>query len=108
MVGCEADDGRLVLLKSRGHKEVFFFKQKTACEMLRSLVGSEMCIRGSPRDAVYDHIPLPPGALDDHAFNVLGAGPVKVDLGANPLAVERRAASEHLGLAYEIEVPREP
>ena len=24
---------------------VFFFKQKTAYEMLRSLVGSEMCIR---------------------------------------------------------------
>ena len=27
---------------------VFFFKQKTAYEMLRSLVGSEMCIRDSP------------------------------------------------------------
>ena len=26
-------------------REVFFFKQKTAYEMLRSLVGSEMCIR---------------------------------------------------------------
>ena len=26
---------------------VFFFKQKTAYEMLRSLVGSEMCIRDS-------------------------------------------------------------
>ena len=25
----------------------FFFKQKTAYEMLRSLVGSEMCIRDS-------------------------------------------------------------
>ena len=25
--------------------EFFFFKQKTAYEMLRSLVGSEMCIR---------------------------------------------------------------
>ena len=24
---------------------IFFFKQKTAYEMLRSLVGSEMCIR---------------------------------------------------------------
>ena len=30
---------------------VFFFKQKTAYEMLRSLVGSEMCIRD--RNAVY-------------------------------------------------------
>ena len=28
----------------------FFFKQKTAYEMLRSLVGSEMCIRDSHRD----------------------------------------------------------
>ena len=28
---------------------VFFFKQKTAYEMLRSLVGSEMCIRDSRR-----------------------------------------------------------
>ena len=27
----------------------FFFKQKTAYEMLRSLVGSEMCIRDSNR-----------------------------------------------------------
>eukprot|EP00658_Telonema_sp_P-2_P006592 TRINITY_DN12493_c0_g2_i1.p2 TRINITY_DN12493_c0_g2~~TRINITY_DN12493_c0_g2_i1.p2 ORF type:complete len:109 (+),score=25.30 TRINITY_DN12493_c0_g2_i1:40-366(+) len=31
----------------------FFFKQKTAYEMLRSLVGSEMCIRDS------DHTPAP-------------------------------------------------
>eukprot|EP00658_Telonema_sp_P-2_P074801 TRINITY_DN64097_c0_g1_i1.p1 TRINITY_DN64097_c0_g1~~TRINITY_DN64097_c0_g1_i1.p1 ORF type:complete len:149 (-),score=46.97 TRINITY_DN64097_c0_g1_i1:91-537(-) len=29
---------------------VFFFKQKTAYEMLRSLVGSEMCIRDRLRD----------------------------------------------------------
>ena len=28
--------------------QFFFFKQKTAYEMLRSLVGSEMCIRDSP------------------------------------------------------------
>ena len=27
----------------------FFFKQKTAYEMLRSLVGSEMCIRDRPK-----------------------------------------------------------
>ena len=30
---------------------VFFFKQKTAYEMLRSLVGSEMCIRDRARPA---------------------------------------------------------
>eukprot|EP00658_Telonema_sp_P-2_P058579 TRINITY_DN47090_c0_g1_i1.p2 TRINITY_DN47090_c0_g1~~TRINITY_DN47090_c0_g1_i1.p2 ORF type:complete len:108 (+),score=23.38 TRINITY_DN47090_c0_g1_i1:708-1031(+) len=33
--------------KSIDVKPVFFFKQKTAYEMLRSLVGSEMCIRDS-------------------------------------------------------------
>eukprot|EP00658_Telonema_sp_P-2_P052844 TRINITY_DN41159_c0_g1_i1.p2 TRINITY_DN41159_c0_g1~~TRINITY_DN41159_c0_g1_i1.p2 ORF type:complete len:127 (+),score=33.12 TRINITY_DN41159_c0_g1_i1:77-457(+) len=30
----------------------FFFKQKTAYEMLRSLVGSEMCIRDSTQKSV--------------------------------------------------------
>ena len=30
----------------------FFFKQKTAYEMLRSLVGSEMCIRDRNKDDV--------------------------------------------------------
>src|SRR5678816_3569239 len=34
--------GRRIIKKK---KEFFFFKQKTAYEMLRSLVGSEMCIR---------------------------------------------------------------
>ena len=33
------DNGRNVIGK------IFFFKQKTAYEVLRSLVGSEMCIR---------------------------------------------------------------
>ena len=32
----------------------FFFKQKTAYEMLRSLVGSEMCIRDSFDEVVAD------------------------------------------------------
>ena len=32
----------------------FFFKQKTAYELLRSLVGSEMCIRDSPPDEQAD------------------------------------------------------
>ncbi len=31
-----------------GGRGVFFFQQKTAYEVLRSLVGSEMCIRGGP------------------------------------------------------------
>ena len=33
------------MLQVPGHSVFFFFKQKTAYEMLRSLVGSEMCIR---------------------------------------------------------------
>ena len=32
---------------THAHTTFFFFKQKTAYEMLRSLVGSEMCIRDS-------------------------------------------------------------
>ena len=38
----------MMILKMR-ETCVFFFKQKTAYEMLRSLVGSEMCIRDSMR-----------------------------------------------------------
>ena len=40
---------------------LFFFKQKTAYEMLRSLVGSEMCIRD--RADTYGN-----GALGDRAL----------------------------------------
>eukprot|EP01017_Pseudomicrothorax_dubius_P049218 TRINITY_DN9117_c0_g1_i6.p1 TRINITY_DN9117_c0_g1~~TRINITY_DN9117_c0_g1_i6.p1 ORF type:complete len:156 (+),score=53.60 TRINITY_DN9117_c0_g1_i6:19-486(+) len=35
------------------HQTFFFFKQKTAYEMLRSLVGSEMCIRDRPNTIDY-------------------------------------------------------
>mgnify|MGYP002681986341 CR=1 FL=1 len=34
----------------------FFFKQKTAYEMLRSLVGSEMCIRDSASSGASEHL----------------------------------------------------
>ena len=34
-----------IVCKNRETKPFFFFKQKTAYEMLRRLVGSEMCIR---------------------------------------------------------------
>eukprot|EP00658_Telonema_sp_P-2_P034263 TRINITY_DN25027_c0_g1_i4.p1 TRINITY_DN25027_c0_g1~~TRINITY_DN25027_c0_g1_i4.p1 ORF type:complete len:103 (+),score=22.83 TRINITY_DN25027_c0_g1_i4:45-353(+) len=52
----------------------FFFKQKTAYEMLRSLVGSEMCIRDSimgvpPLRAVhtsYIKMTPPAAAFDSH------------------------------------------
>ena len=33
----------------------FFFKQKTAYEIMPSLVGSEMCIRDSPIHGMYVH-----------------------------------------------------
>eukprot|EP00831_Metopus_contortus_P017137 TRINITY_DN17218_c0_g1_i1.p2 TRINITY_DN17218_c0_g1~~TRINITY_DN17218_c0_g1_i1.p2 ORF type:complete len:140 (-),score=41.55 TRINITY_DN17218_c0_g1_i1:431-850(-) len=36
--------------------EFFFFKQKTAYEMQRGLVGSEMCIRDSPNKQMVEEI----------------------------------------------------
>ena len=36
---------------------VVFFKQKTAYEVLRSLVGSEMCIRDRVIEYFYSHLP---------------------------------------------------
>src|SRR5678816_3798312 len=39
--------GRRIIKKKKKKNFFFFFKQKTAYEMLRSLVGSEMCIRDS-------------------------------------------------------------
>ena len=41
---------RLVVCKGMGRELVFFFKQKTAYEMLRSLVGSEMGIRDRDKE----------------------------------------------------------
>ncbi len=43
-----------VVLVMQKNDDVFFFKQKTAYEMLRSLVGSERCIRGRECD-IQDH-----------------------------------------------------
>ena len=40
----------------------FFFKQKTAYDMLRSLVGSEMCIRDRPKTASISPDVNDPGA----------------------------------------------
>ncbi len=45
LVGCSVQFGANINVSDC----VFFFKQKTAYEMLRSLVGSEMCIRDSFR-----------------------------------------------------------
>ena len=41
----EADDEKLAGVGDEIERAVYFCKQKTAYEVLRSLVGSEMCIR---------------------------------------------------------------
>eukprot|EP00658_Telonema_sp_P-2_P063838 TRINITY_DN5264_c0_g1_i3.p1 TRINITY_DN5264_c0_g1~~TRINITY_DN5264_c0_g1_i3.p1 ORF type:complete len:266 (-),score=46.10 TRINITY_DN5264_c0_g1_i3:163-960(-) len=47
----------------------FFFKQKTAYEMLRSLVGSEMCIRDRvSTQSTGRHSPLMPFAVENGGF----------------------------------------
>ena len=46
---------------------VFFFKQKTAYEMLRSLVGSEMCIRDRST-ALSQDISIFPNPASDFIF----------------------------------------
>ena len=64
---------------------IFFFKQKTAYEMLRSLVGSEMCIRdrrrnyaqfkqGLPRVQVYYAVKANPDPAIVKTFYEAGAG----------------------------------
>src|SRR5665254_13231 len=58
------DIGTSITSGGIGKKElsIFFFKQKTAYELLRSLVGSEMCIRDRLcTGAFYAGIPHPPG-----------------------------------------------
>ena len=69
---------------------VFFFKQKTAYEMLRSLVGSEMCIRDRPW---VNHPPC-------HTMARAGTGnSIRCDLtwwfDVYPLASESFGGSEH-------------
>ena len=58
----------------------FFFKQKTAYEMLRSLVGSEMCIR----DSLYPEGKKPtgygPDGIDAAALPVEDAGGILLAL----------------------------
>src|SRR5674536_166057 len=57
----------------------FFFKQKTAYEMLRSLVGSEMCIRDRPpstaRPRPSDTAGCCPPRSDERLHSRLGSGP---------------------------------
>ena len=51
----------------------FFFKQKTAYEMLRSLVGSEMCIRD--RESLHVLQPAEPGVLLSREPGFVGVEP---------------------------------
>ncbi len=52
----------------------FFFKQKTAYEMLRSLVGSEMCIRDrTTRVSDYDYLDLDKMSLYSEADSGYGS-----------------------------------
>ena len=60
----------------------FFFKQKTAYELLRSLVGSEMCIRDRPY--------LADGTPVDMVLNPLGV-PSRMNIG--------QILEVHLGLS---------
>ena len=48
---------------------IFFFKQRTAYDMLRSLVGSEMCIRDSGDTVIIDGTdgPLQPPSIETNA-----------------------------------------
>ena len=48
------------MLKSRVQSVFFFFKQKTAYELRRGLVGSEMCIRDSLSAEVEGQPAFPP------------------------------------------------
>ena len=58
---------------SRGTGVFFFCRQKTAYEMLRSLVGSEMCIRDRSTDytAIHDQIREKPAKFPTKYINVL-------------------------------------
>ena len=53
----------------------FFFKQKTAYEMLRSLVGSEMCIRDSYMNVSVeiDLLPKPFDRFQEQLHGMVGA-----------------------------------
>ena len=53
-----ADDGESVDLGGRRIIKKNFFKQKTAYEIMPSLVGSEMCIRDSTWRSRSDPAPL--------------------------------------------------
>eukprot|EP00658_Telonema_sp_P-2_P044240 TRINITY_DN32096_c0_g1_i1.p2 TRINITY_DN32096_c0_g1~~TRINITY_DN32096_c0_g1_i1.p2 ORF type:complete len:112 (-),score=27.20 TRINITY_DN32096_c0_g1_i1:61-396(-) len=60
----------------------FFFKQKTAYEMLRSLVGSEMCIRDSVLALLYHAGWLPCGiSRFEHARSAHHPSPVQHRVG---------------------------
>eukprot|EP00658_Telonema_sp_P-2_P058569 TRINITY_DN47081_c0_g1_i1.p1 TRINITY_DN47081_c0_g1~~TRINITY_DN47081_c0_g1_i1.p1 ORF type:complete len:150 (-),score=51.94 TRINITY_DN47081_c0_g1_i1:43-492(-) len=68
----------------------FFFKQKTAYEMLRSLVGSEMCIRDSPLTSSSSFVRDMYMQLSD----VLGISDAELRAHAEPLVVKNLMQDE--------------
>ena len=97
---------------------VFFVKQKTEYEVLRSLVGSEMCIRDSigvlDREEQARHLGLPgvfdelhPGRVavaEDAATTLAVTGrPLASDRPSEHVAVEAACRVEPSGVAHDAE-----
>eukprot|EP00658_Telonema_sp_P-2_P042901 TRINITY_DN30864_c0_g1_i2.p1 TRINITY_DN30864_c0_g1~~TRINITY_DN30864_c0_g1_i2.p1 ORF type:complete len:233 (+),score=95.56 TRINITY_DN30864_c0_g1_i2:76-774(+) len=93
----------------------FFFKQKTAYEMLRSLVGSEMCIRDSFPSLSYSEIAVCASNPQSTQFDFRAAAKDLIDRknglvarngtfdpefdGTNEQAVRAQCAKEHVAAA---------
>ena len=65
----------MIIVKYECSVVVFFFKQKTAYEMLRGLVGSEMCIRDRQRRALASR--MFEGVVEIVEVGVDGGAPVE-------------------------------
>eukprot|EP00658_Telonema_sp_P-2_P057325 TRINITY_DN45774_c0_g1_i1.p1 TRINITY_DN45774_c0_g1~~TRINITY_DN45774_c0_g1_i1.p1 ORF type:complete len:129 (-),score=49.46 TRINITY_DN45774_c0_g1_i1:153-539(-) len=77
----------------------FFFKQKTAYEMLRSLVGSEMCIR----DSIHIVVVVVVGGL-------LGGGMGRVACGGRVVYMleDHHLAAQSMGWGYKTSTIEDP
>ena len=81
-----------------------FFKQKTAYEMLRSLVGSEMCIRDRYYRGRVSKITEENGKLIVRGADTLTGAPVAVEADLVVLAAAMRPAIGVLELAQKIKL----
>src|SRR5674536_133491 len=89
----------------------FFFKQKTAYEMLRSLVGSEMCIRDRSANRFEALEPVRQGV--HRCFGVIGPGvarglKLRHDHGSNYMSGDFQDEIECLGIEASPSFVREP